>query len=35
VRKNIDSSGAQELADLRRAIKQALDLNDKHGGPFG
>ena len=44
VRKNIDSLSAQELADFRRAIKQALALNDKrgfdyfaswHGVPFG
>ena len=31
VRKNIDSLSVQELADLRRAIKQPLGLNDKRG----
>jgi len=44
VRKSIDSLSAQELADFRRAVKQALALNDKrgldyfaswHGVPFG
>jgi tyrosinase len=44
VRQNIDSLSAAELADFRRAVKQALDLNDKrgfdyfaswHGVPFG
>jgi hypothetical protein len=29
VSKNIDSRSVEELADLRRAIKQALDPNDK------
>jgi len=31
VRKSIDSLSAQELADFRRAVKQALALNDKRG----
>jgi hypothetical protein len=44
VRKSIDSLSAQELADFRRAVKQAVALNDKrgfdyfaswHGVPFG
>jgi tyrosinase len=44
VRKNIDELSDQELSDLRRAIKQAIALNDKrgfeyfagwHGVPFG
>jgi hypothetical protein len=29
VRKSIDSLSAQELSDFRRAVKQALALNDK------
>jgi hypothetical protein len=29
VRKTVDSFGAQELSDFRRAVKQALVLNDK------
>jgi len=44
VRKSIDSLSVQELADFRRAVKQAVALNDKrgfdyfaswHGVPFG
>ena len=31
VRKSIDSLSAQELADFRRAVKQAIALNDKRG----
>jgi tyrosinase len=31
VRKNIDSLTAQELANFRRAVKQALALTDKRG----
>jgi len=31
VRKNVDALSPQELADLRRAITQALQLNDTPG----
>jgi hypothetical protein len=31
VRRNIESLSAQELTDLRRAIRQAIALNDKRG----
>lgn len=31
VRQNIDSLSAQELSDFRRAVKQAVALNDKRG----
>jgi hypothetical protein len=31
VRKNIESLSAQELTDFRRAVKQAIALNDKRG----
>jgi len=31
VRQNVDGLSAQELSDLRRAIKQAIQLNDKRG----
>ena len=31
IRKNIDSLTTQELADFRRAVKQALALTDKRG----
>jgi tyrosinase len=31
VRKNIEALSAQELADFRRAIRQAIALNDKRG----
>lgn len=31
VRKNIESLSAQEFTDFRRAVKQAIALNDKRG----
>ncbi|HEY6310228.1 MAG TPA: hypothetical protein VIY52_05405 [Streptosporangiaceae bacterium] len=31
VRKNIETLSAQELTDFRRAVRQAIALNDKRG----